>query len=104
MFSIKKKILILNCLQKIAPVSISLFTNKRFMLDEMAEQNVSKFVIFLEYENPRIFLFVFHFELLYFFPNECPGLCRHRRSLGGKINVHEMKNEKNYVGFCIPKI
>ena len=41
-----------------------------------------------------------------FFPNECPGLCQHRpgHSLGEKIKLHEMKNEKNYMGFRIPKI
>ena len=27
----------------------------------------------------HVVFFVFHFVLLYFFPNECPGLCRHRR-------------------------
>ena len=39
-------------------------------------------------------------------PNECPGLCRHRpgHSLGKKIKLHEMKNDKNYLGFRIPKI
>ena len=42
--------------------------------------------------------------------NECPGLYRHRpgHSLGkhkGKhIKLHEMKNEKTYVGFLIIKI
>ena len=37
----------------------SLFRKKRFMLDEMFQQNASKFAIFLEYENPRSF---FHFS------------------------------------------
>ena len=31
--------------------------------------------------------FVFHFMLLYFFPNQCPD------SLGKKLKYHEMKNE-----------
>ena len=33
-----------------------------------------------------MYFFVFHFMLLYFFPNECPSLCRHRpgHSLGEK--------------------
>ena len=26
----------------------------------------------------HVVFFVFHFVLLYFFPNECPGLCQHR--------------------------
>ena len=34
-----------------------LFTNKRFMLDEMTKGNASKFAIFLEYENPEFFSF-----------------------------------------------
>ena len=36
-----------------------LFRNKRLMLDEMLQQNTSKFAIFLEYENPYSF---FHFS------------------------------------------
>ena len=37
----------------------------------------SNFAILLEYENPRGFLFVFHF-MLFFPPSECFGLCRYR--------------------------
>ena len=57
----------------------------------------------VQYDNPHSF---FHFVLLYFFPNECPGLFRHSpgHSLGEKIKLHEMKNEKNYVGIHISKI
>ena len=38
--------------------------------------------------------------------NECPGLCPHRsgHSSGKNIKLHDMKNEKNYVGFLITKI
>ena len=32
----------------------TLFTNKSFVLDEMTQQNASKFAIFLEYENPHM--------------------------------------------------
>ena len=41
-----------------------------------------------------------------FLPNECSGLCRHRpgHSLDKDIKLHEMKNEKNYMGFLIHKI
>ena len=39
------------------------------MLDEMTQQNTSKFAIFLEYENPCSF-FSFH---IIFSPNECPA-------------------------------
>ena len=43
------------------------------MLDEMFQQNASKFAIFLEYENLRSY-FRFSFRAtLFFSPNECPG-------------------------------
>ena len=37
---------------------------------------------------------------LYISTNECPGLCSHRlgHSLGKNIKLHEMKNEKTYIG------
>ena len=44
--------------------------------------------------------------MLLFPPNEYPSLCRHRpgHSLGKKIKLHEMKNEKNYIhGFSYDK-
>ena len=44
----------------------SLFRNKRFMLDEMFQQNASKFAIFLKYENLDSFFFLFRATL--FFP------------------------------------
>ena len=54
--------------RKLLPTIHSLFRNKRFMLDEMFQQNASKFSILLEYKNPRSFIFVFfYFVLLYFF-------------------------------------
>ena len=41
------------------------------MLDEMFQQNASKFAIFLEYENPHSFFrFSFHAMYFYFFPND----------------------------------
>ena len=74
------------------------------MLDEMFQQNVSKFAIFLEYENPHSF-FVFHFVLIYFFPNEYPGKCQHRpgHSLGKKIKQHEMTIEKTNMWIFVLK-
>ena len=41
-----------------------------------------------------------------FLPNEYPGLCQYRpgHSLGKNIKLHEMKKEKNYMGFLIHKI
>ena len=55
----------------------------------------------------HVVFLLFHFVQL-FSPNEIPGFYRHRPgySLGKKVKMHEMKNEKNYnnVGFCIPNI
>ena len=48
----------------------SLFRNKKFMLDEMTQRNTSKFVIFLEYENPgSFFRFSFRAFLSFYFMN-----------------------------------
>ena len=76
------------------------------MFDEMIQQNTSKFAIFLEYKNPCIF---FHFSFhatLFFPPNKCPSLCQHRpgHSLGEIIKLHDMKDEKIYMGFHITKV
>ena len=49
----------------------------------------------------------FHLMLLYFFPNECPGLCHYRPGqafIREKIKKHEIKNEKTYLGFLTPKL
>ena len=46
----------------------TLFRKKSFMLDEMLQQNASKFAIFLEYKNLGSFSCYF-----ISFPNECPG-------------------------------
>ena len=64
----------------------ALFRNKRFMLDEMFQQNTSKSAILLEYENPCSF-FCFSFCATLFFPIECPGLSQHSpgHSVGEKI-------------------
>ena len=53
--------------QKSQTKMTTLFRKKSFMLDEMFQCNASKFIIFLEYENP-FSLFVFHFVQLYFRP------------------------------------
>ena len=72
------------------------FRNMRFVLDEMT--------YFWNTKTHVVFFFVVHFMLLYFSPNECPGLCQHRpgHSLGKKNKVAQ--NEKSYVGFRISKI
>ena len=56
-----------NWLEKIRNV-LSLFRNKRFTLDEMTQQNASKFAILLEYEDPNSF-FHFSFCATFFPPN-----------------------------------
>ena len=63
---------------------------------------VSKFAIHLEYENYCIF----HFVLLYFFPNDCPCLCRHvlGHLLDREKNKVAQKGKKNYTVFHIPKL
>ena len=38
---------------------MSLFINKRFILNLMPQQNTSKFAIFYEYENPKLLLPLF---------------------------------------------
>ena len=55
--------------------------------------------------NMKTHIVIFHFMLLYFFPNECPDLCRHRtgHSLGEKIKQHKMKNKKKLRGFSYSK-
>ena len=71
-----------------------LFRNKRFMLDEMFQQNASKFAILYYWNTETHGCFSF-FLLLYFFSNVCLGLCQHRQghSLGEKIKSHEMINK-----------
>ena len=66
----------------------TLFRNKRFMIDEMTQQNASKFAIGISYiRKPKVASSIFHFMLFYFFPSEFPGLCRHipGHSLGKNI-------------------
>ena len=52
--------------------AISLFTNKRFILDEMFQQNTSKLAIFLECENQCTFFILTFISQKY----ECPCICR----------------------------
>ena len=61
---------------------------KWFMLDEMFQQNASKFAIFLEYENPRSF---FQIVLLHFFS----PMSTHR---AGNLFGENEKHKKNYKG------
>ena len=106
-FMHSRHLALLQCVYKKPFRSRSLFINKRFALNEMFQRNASKFAIFYMYKKTHVvFFFVFHFVQLYILPYECHGLCRHRRghSLGKNVKLHEIKNEKNYVGFLIHKI
>ena len=60
------------------------------MLDEMFQQNTTKFAIFLEYKNPCFLCSSI------FFPNE--GIHY------GRNIVERNEKKKNYIGFHIPKI
>ena len=68
----------------------------------MLDENASKFAIFLEYENPRgFFSFFISCYILYFFPNKCPSLCRHRpgHSFVKKYKVARNEKRKKLHGF-----
>ena len=65
---------------------MTLFRNKRLMLDERTQRNALKFAIFLEYENPN----GFSFRAILFFP-----LMNSRHILGEKINQKKTKNKKD---------
>ena len=50
----------------------------------------------------EVYLF-FIIHAAFFSPNKCHGLCRHRP--GHSLGKNKMaQNEKNYMGFCIPKL
>ena len=52
----------------------------------------------------HVVFFVFHFVLLYFFPNYCPGLCRHRPGhLLGKNKVAWNEKREKLHGFSYSK-
>ena len=72
-----------------------------YKLDEMFQQNASKYAIFLEYENTSSF---FHF-VLYYLIFECPGLCQQKpeHSLAEKNKVTQNEKQKNLHGFSVFK-
>ena len=76
---------------------IPLFRNKWFRLIEMFLQNASKIAFILCIRKTPQFLFIFHFEELYFFPAGDGFIWE-------KVKFHEMKNKNNYVGSFIHKI
>ena len=61
------------------------------MLDEMTRFKICHILYIWK---SKVVFSIFHFMLIYFFPNECPDLCRHRpgHSLGEKNKV--ARNEK----------
>ena len=56
----------------------------------------------------KVICFRFHFVLLYFPPNKCPGLGQQRPgNLLGEKTMYVARNEnekKDYMGFRIPKV
>ena len=64
--------------QHVGEFFISLLRKKRFMLDEKFQWNALKFDILYIYEKPKLLFLFFILCYFIFFPNECPGLCRHR--------------------------
>ena len=77
----------------------TLFRNERFMLDEMTQQNISKFAIFLEYEILCTYIFFrFSFRATIFFsPDEYLGLRRHRTEK--LLGFSYSKNMPNFEAF-----
>ena len=69
---------------------LSLFCNKRFMLDEMIYQNDSKFAKFVDYENQFKWIpFLFYSVLFFiFFPINLDHDIRKRK----KLKWHKMNN------------
>ena len=55
----------------------SLLPISEFVLDEMFQQNASKFARFYIYQNPKLLSPFFISCNFMFLPNECPGLCQH---------------------------
>ena len=67
-------------------VRLTLLRNKRFLLKFFPSKMLQNLQYFY-HKKTHVVLFIFHFVQLYFFPNECPGLCRHFSGhlLGEKI-------------------
>ena len=94
-------------LEKIPNVWVSrspLFRKKRLMLDEKFQVvKCFKMCHILYIRKPQVTYSIFHFTLLYFSPNECPGLCWHRPGarafIRGKNKV--AKNEKQKKQLCV---
>ena len=96
-------------------LTATLFRKKRFEINFFVRQNASKFAIFIEKKTHLVF-FIFHFEQLWVFPYECPGLCDinrgiHRVKLKNALNENRKKlrrfsfsiNMTNYETFCRTK-
>ena len=83
----KLKVKILVNLCKFNSANAKLLPISEFVLNEQFQWNASKFAIFYIHENPKLLFPFFISPYFIFFPNECPGLCRHRpgHSLGKKI-------------------
>ena len=54
--------------------------NRRFMLKMNCLRKMLQNLQYFWNTKTHVVFFVFHFVLFYFFPNECPGLCRQQHS------------------------
>ena len=71
------------------------------MLDEMTyvlSEMLQNLPYFWNTKNQSHKKSFFHFVLLYFSPNECPGLCQH---MGQNKVARNEKRKKNYTSFRI---
>ena len=59
-------------------LSVSLLIISKFVLDEMFQRNASKYIIYTKTQSCFSHFSIFILCYFIFFPNECPGLWRHR--------------------------
>ena len=64
--------------------TVALFRKKRLELNFLFWRNASKFVKFIDKENPRSFFILSNFE--FYLMNECPGLCQQNWTFDQKMS------------------
>ena len=62
----------------IFPYSFSHSSEIRGLHSTKCSSKTLQNLLYFMYKKTHVVFFDFHFEQLYFFPYECPGLCRHR--------------------------
>ena len=90
-------------LEKIPNVWVSrspLFRKKRLMLDEKFQVvKCFKMCHILYIRKPQVTYSIFHFTLLYFSPNECPGLSRHMPNSPGLLTDDWKVTDNSSINF-----